>query len=166
MTEPKLKYYRSKKGFLTHLYSDQKVRSKRRGHSLPSYTKEELKEWLYKNNFNTLYKQWVESGFDKYTKPSVDRLDNNKGYTLNNIRLVTWKQNDDQGNKDIRKGILIHKVNPQLSVIATCKKTNKTIEFSSIINAERETGISNSNISKCCRGIRNSAGGYTWKYKH
>lgn len=31
--------------------------------------------------------------------------------------------------------------------------------------AERETGIKAGNINKCCKGLRKTAGGYSWKYK-
>lgn len=36
--------------------------------------------------------------------------------------------------------------------------------FNSIREAERQTGISNGNISRCCRGEFGTAGGYAWKY--
>ncbi len=38
-------------------------------------------------------------------------------------------------------------------------------EFSSSVEAEKETGISNGHISKVCRGVRGkkAAGGYIWK---
>lgn len=36
--------------------------------------------------------------------------------------------------------------------------------YSSIMEAERETGIYNSNINKCCKGKRKTTGGYIWKY--
>ena len=38
-------------------------------------------------------------------------------------------------------------------------------EYSSIHEAERNTGCNNCNICKCCRGERKSAGGFIWKYK-
>ena len=45
-------------------------------------------------------------------------------------------------------------------------KTGEFIaEYTSIHEAERQTGISNSNICECCKGKRKSAGGYIWKYK-
>ena len=37
-------------------------------------------------------------------------------------------------------------------------------EWPSTREAERELGIAQSNISKCCNGIRKSAGGYIWEY--
>ena len=38
-------------------------------------------------------------------------------------------------------------------------------EYSSIHEAERNTGCNNCSICKCCKGNRKSAGGFIWKYK-
>lgn len=38
-------------------------------------------------------------------------------------------------------------------------------EFAGMCEAERQTGIKESYISACCRGIQLTAGGYQWKYK-
>jgi hypothetical protein len=38
--------------------------------------------------------------------------------------------------------------------------------YDSIHQAELETGASNPNISKVCKGLRRSAGNYIWKYKN
>lgn len=37
--------------------------------------------------------------------------------------------------------------------------------YGSVSEAHRQTGIQTTNIAKCCRGERLSAGGYQWKYK-
>lgn len=36
--------------------------------------------------------------------------------------------------------------------------------FGGTMEASRQTGINQSNISACCRGLRASAGGFTWHY--
>ena len=36
--------------------------------------------------------------------------------------------------------------------------------YDSIIEAERQTGIKNPNISKVCKGLRKTAGNFIWKY--
>lgn len=37
-------------------------------------------------------------------------------------------------------------------------------EYESSHEAERKTGVRSGNISKCCRGLVNTAGGYIWRY--
>lgn len=36
--------------------------------------------------------------------------------------------------------------------------------FNSVADASRELGIPTTNISKCCKGLRKSAGNFIWKY--
>lgn len=43
-----------------------------------------------------------------------------------------------------------------------CIDTN--IVYSSIMEAERQTGANHSVIIRCCKGIAKTAGGYRWKY--
>lgn len=45
-------------------------------------------------------------------------------------------------------------------------KTGELIgEYKSMMKAQRQTGINQSNISSCCAGKRKSAGNYIWIYK-
>ena len=37
-------------------------------------------------------------------------------------------------------------------------------EYESLLEAEKETGVFNGHISKVCRGVQKTAGGYIWKY--
>ena len=43
-----------------------------------------------------------------------------------------------------------------------CIETN--VSYFGLMEAERQTGISHSNISNCLKGKRESAGGYHWQY--
>ena len=52
-------YDKTEKGIIRVIYKTQIANSKRRKMDLPNYTKEELKEWLYNNNFKKLYDNWV-----------------------------------------------------------------------------------------------------------
>jgi hypothetical protein len=54
------------------------------------------------------------------------------------------------------------------SISIICYDTKGLIvkEYDSILGAEKETGIPNTNITKVCKGKRKSAGGYIWKYKN
>jgi hypothetical protein len=97
-------YDKTEKGVIRVIYKTQKVNSKRRKHNPPTYTKDELKIWLYKNNFLKLYNEWVYSGFDKNKKPSIDRIDDFKGYSFDNILLTTWGKNKEKQAKDFLNG--------------------------------------------------------------
>jgi len=155
ISEYYVSYRRTVKGLITIVYNTQVMKSKERGHPIPSYTKQELSNWIEtRPNFHALYDTWVFSGYDTSLKPSCDRLKNNLPYSLDNLQLVTWNENNKNGH--------ISKSKP---VIGTHKKTKEHIEFYSIMEAARQTEISQSSISNCCLCNLKSAGGYVWKYK-
>ena len=102
------KYYFDTKGdfryYLTRVWMSQRHVSEKRGHQPPAYTKQELGEWIKSQpNFQELFDKYIESGFDSWLKPSVDRLDDNKGYSFDNIQLITWKENHDKGIQSKKK---------------------------------------------------------------
>lgn len=46
---------------------------------------------LLDKNFNKLYIEWGEHSFKRMYTPSIDRINGNKGYTLDNMRwLPNW----------------------------------------------------------------------------
>ena len=82
-------------GKIKNIYGGQVCHSKSRGHDKPSYTKNELVEYLVSNEeFIKLYQEWVESDYSRGLAPSIDRLDNNCGYSFDNIRITTWHENN------------------------------------------------------------------------
>lgn len=95
MIEYQREYRRSKDNKLKALYNNQIVNSERRGHPKPNYTFNEFKSWAIDNDFHILFKVWEDKKFDKYFAPSGDRLDSSQPYTLDNLQLVTWKENED-----------------------------------------------------------------------
>ena len=50
------------------------------------------------------------------------------------------------------------------AVIGINKVSGLILEFPSANEAKRQTGINQSNIIQCCKGRRNSAGGFYWHY--
>ena len=78
---------------------------------------------------------------------------------LENLNLMTPKENSHWGTGRDRSDR--HRKRPVTQILS-----NGSVFFSyfSAIDAESELGIPNSNIVKCCKGIRKTAGGYTWKY--
>ena len=80
--------------------------------------------------------------------------------TVGNLEWMSVKDNNNYGTRNKRVGEAHSK-----QVQMFDKKTFELLEtFPSTHEAERITGISNSNISECCNANRKSAGGYIWRY--
>ena len=43
--------------------------------------------------FKDIYDLWVASGFQRRLSPSIDRIDNKKGYSIDNIQWITQSEN-------------------------------------------------------------------------
>lgn len=158
-------YYKTKRGLITRIYNNQVRHSKDRGRNLPGYSKEEIISWCFeKSLFHDLYNNWVESNYNINLIPSIDRKINNLPYTFDNIQLMTWQENREKSNIEMKNGTRINLGHPQRSIVGVNKITNKKVFFHSISEAKRQLGIPTSNISSNCKGLRKSAGGYYWKY--
>ena len=59
----------------------------------------------------------------------------------------------------------IRENSPSKAVIQLSKDGEFIAEYSSIHEAERQTGCHHQSICECCKGERKSAGGFIWKYK-
>ncbi len=162
--DSKKKYRLSKKGVVGDIYSGQKATSISRGHRPPEYTKKELSEWLFSQElFHVLYSEWVNSGYDRHVKPSVDRKYDDIHYCFNNIQLMTWKENNLKAHNDVMCGNTA-KSNSK-KVIQIILDGKFTTVHNSIAQASRYTGVSSSHICECCKGQRKSAGGFKWRYE-
>jgi len=155
-----LQYRRKKNTLINQIYGHQREKSKRRNHKLPDYTLEELKLWLKLTNFDNLYTEWVNSNFNKDLVPSLDRLNDYKPYTLGNIHVTTWKDNNIKGYKDRKNG-----VNNKLSKAVKQLTQNGEVlnTFPSLSEASRKTNTSISNISRACNNGGTSCG-FRWEF--
>lgn len=153
---------RTKSGVITKIYTSQRCNSKRRNHSAPNYSLKELKEWIFKQDaFNEIYDNWEKSGFSKMLVPSCDRANDYLPYSLDNLKLTTWEDNNNRFHSDKRNGIN----NKNSKAVNQLTKSGEFIaRHYSMSQAERDTSISHSGISRCCKGIIDSYCGFKWKY--
>lgn len=85
---------------------------------------------------------------------------------LENLNLMTPKENTNWGTAIQRRIEKLINGKKSKSVLQIDKNTNKVIaEFPSIREVERQLGISNSHISKCCLGKQKQSYGFIWKFK-
>lgn len=64
------------------------------------FTKEEFLKWILVNNdYIRIFNEWEKSNFNRKLCPTVDRIDNNKDYSFDNIQILTHSENCKKGNK-------------------------------------------------------------------
>lgn len=157
-------HYRTILGRMSYIFLGQLRSSKDRGHPPPSYSKKELITWGDSQNIASLMVAWKLSEYSKDLAPSVDRLNPDLPYSLENIRLVPWKDNNDKAYEDRKACRHITKQNRKVrqrtldgSIVA---------EYGSIANASRSTGIARVPINAVCSGKHHckTAGGFLWEY--
>ena len=100
-------------------------------------------------------------------KPCVDHIDTNKeNNSVTNLRWATYQENSN--NPTSREKHLeaakenIIKANESNKKPVKCLTTGKI--YDSLLDAELDTGVAISGISKCCKGQRQTAGKMKWKY--
>jgi hypothetical protein len=86
------KRYQKEKNFLVYSYSYLKQNAKRRGKSF-SLTLDQFKEFCNMTGYLMLKGKLKKSA-------SIDRIDNSKGYSFDNIQVLTLSQNSAKGAKD------------------------------------------------------------------
>ena len=160
-SKSELSYCKTEKGVIRVIYKTQVFNSKRRGHELPEYTKEQLSIWLYNNGFKELYDIWKNSNFNKKLKPSCDRQNDFKNYSLDNIKLTTWDNNNKNQITDRYMG--------RSTSGKICKKllqldSNKNLiaEYVSFSSARRSMKYS---MERAIRRGRKDSNGFYWIYK-
>lgn len=111
----------------------------------------------------------------KDENPSNNKVDNiewctysyNINYGTRNKRMIETRRINNPDNECYKRIIQTRRINNSLGekpIIQLTKDGVEIARYSGINEAERQTGISNSNIWSCCNGKQKSAGGFIWRY--
>jgi hypothetical protein len=173
-----IKRNRTKYGVIQKIRHYQTASSKKRKHPAPSYTVDELYQWVCKQpTWVAIYTSWVNSNYSSKLKPSIDRINDYKPYTLYNIQLTTWEANNHRYHQDHIAGIN----NKQDTAVDMLNLNGQFIRrFHSISAASRHLKMKNvSEILAVCTGkprksknrdgtrrlcYLKTSGGYKWRF--
>lgn len=139
------------------MYAKQLERSRLKGFPMPDYSLNWLHDrFLNDTKFKRLYVEWVKSGYDKWKKPSIDRINRLKPYTKDNIQLLSWADNRAKENNErkSRKGKVIQ-----------YKNGIEVARYASQKQLVKQTGFTQGAVSDVLNGKRNHYKGYTFKYE-
>lgn len=145
---------RTLSGHTSIAYNNQRASSRQRKHPMPTYTKFQLIDWVMsQDNSKKLFEDWISSDYDSNLAPSVDRLNDDKGYSFDNIRLVTWIENKSvEWSKKLKPISLKHKL------------TKIEYKFNSIKEACDTLNLSVEGISNVLGNRAKTSGGFYAKY--
>jgi hypothetical protein len=93
---------------------------------------------------------WYRDRAYEMKRPSIDRINNDCDYVLENCRYLELSENI---GKNRRKPVV--QISKQGAIIA---------EFKSQVEATKKLGIDEGSLSKCLSGKRKMVGGYLWKH--
>ena len=88
-------------------------------------TKEEfVAKFAKSEEFLSLFKNWQDSGFQRREAPSIDRIDNSGGYTLDNMQFIKHVENT---NKDVKRRPVIDENGIRYESLHDCsRKLNRS----------------------------------------
>ena len=98
--------------------------------------------------------------------PEVNHKDENpKNNCVENLEWCNRSYNVNYGTRNKKVAEKMTN-NPKLSksILGINKVSGLIVEFPSIMEASRQTGIDQGNITRCCKGKLKSTGGYYWHY--
>lgn len=134
------------------MFYKQIERSKNHSYKSVHYTKDELIEWVLSHDSTVydLFTTWIKSGHKKHLRPSIDRIDATKGYSFDNIQLITWGENNSKGKNEnsttkpvlqfTREGIFIKEYESAVAAslaVAPHLKNHKKSKIYNVLNNKK-----------------------------
>jgi len=107
--------------------------------------------------FLRLISEWLKSGKQHLKKPTIDRINCKRDYSLDNIQCLTYEVNRYKQRMEL-KLIRAKKVN-------MLKNDVFVKQFNSVSSAVKETGIYQGLISNCLTKKRKTTHGYQFSYE-
>lgn len=154
------KYDSSEHGVIRIIYKTQKRNQRLRGHGDLPYSKDELKKWMYNHGYKDMYNKYISSGKINDLKPSIDRVNDMKGYSFDNIKLVTWLDNKEHQYQDMLTGKGSSGKRCK-TLLKLDKNKNIICEYASYNSAQRDVGYS---IEYQIKNEVKCRNGFYWKY--
>lgn len=90
-------------GTIKTLYARMRTMNKRRFNIKTKFSIKDLKEFLDKTPYKILQDQYTETG-DKRLRPTIDRINNRRGYSLDNLQVISSRENSLKSNLVPGKG--------------------------------------------------------------
>lgn len=107
-----------------------------------------LYKFLHDSKFLKLFQEWKKSKWDNKKCPSVDRIDVEKDYTLDNIQIISHSENCTKDQ--IKQKVFVYSKD----------RSKLLFTFNSQADTARTLNIPQANIWKVINGERKSAGGF------
>ena len=144
------KFRKTKRGVLCNIYNGQKERR-----PVLYYLEDLISKFIDDKKFNRLFNEWVKSGYVKNRKPSIDRINFKKDYTIDNIEVKTWEDNRYKQRMEIKL------INGKR--VGAFKDSVLIKEFINQRIAADWAGCFQASISSACRKNK-IINGYEWKF--
>lgn len=138
--------------WIKHWYSSRRRCADKNCKDYKDYGARNIKCLLLKEEIKEL---WFRDKAYLMKKPTVDRIDNDGNYCIENCRFLEMSENVRQRNLKYGKPILQYDL-----------KGNFIKEWSSAVKASKNVGVTNITINAQLKGRLLTAGGFIWRYKH
>lgn len=126
------------KNIITRMYGNMVYRGKSKNRFV--LPKSEFTDLVMSSQeFANLRDEWLRSGCDDWLVPSVDRVDNDKGYTADNIRFTTRRENVTRGVREV------------CSTFITIEKAGVVLSFTSFTDLADHFNVSRPAITRRVR---------------